>query len=262
MTFDLQKGFPLITTKKVFIRGIFEELIFFLKGNTNSKLLEEKNVNIWKPNTTQEFINSVGLEYKEGDMGPMYGFNWKHFGAEYIDCDTDYTNKGFNQIEYVFDLLINDPMSRRIIMTDYNPSVAKYGVLYPCHSIVIQFYVKPVNDKLYVSMNMYQRSVDVFLGEVFNIASNALLLHLVCNTLNAKTNSEKYIADKLTIVMGDIHIYEQHITAVKEQLQRIPYAFPKLYIKNSYSNIEDYKWEDIEVINYQSHPAIKAPMIA
>ena len=261
LTFDLTKGFPLLTTKKVFIRGVFEELMFFLRGQTNSKILEDKGVNIWKPNTTKEFIQKCNLDYNEGDMGPLYGFNWKHFGAKYIDCNTDYTNKGYNQIDDVLHLLENDPHSRRILLTTYDPSIAKKGVLYPCHSIVIQFYVTEHHNKKMISINMYQRSVDEFLGLPFNIASNALLLHLICTTLNNRTNKH-YEVDKLNIIMGDCHIYESHIEAVRQQLERIPYDLPKLHIKHSHHKLENYEFSDIEILNYQSHPAIKAEMIA
>lgn len=261
LTFDLKKGFPLLSTKKMFVKGIFEELIFFLKGETDSKILESKGVNIWKWNTSKEFIEKCKLPYEEGDMGPMYGWQWRHFGAEYKDSKTDYKDKGFDQIKEVISLLISDPFSRRILLTDYNPSQAKSGVLYPCHSIVIQFYCHEELDKKYISMNMYQRSVDSFLGLPFNITSNALLLNLLCSTLNKLTGNE-YLPDKLNIIMGDIHIYEEHLEQVKEQLERIPYDFPQIRIKKSYDNLEDYKWDDIEIINYQSHPSIKAQMIA
>jgi dihydrofolate reductase/thymidylate synthase len=262
LSFDLTKGFPLLTTKKVFFRGVFEELMFFIRGQTDSKILEAKGINIWKWNTTKEFIQKCGLNYEEGDMGPLYGFNWKHFGAEYVSCKTDYTNKGFNQIEEVLNLLENDPHSRRILLTDYNPSIAKQGVLYPCHSIIIQFYICKVEEKFMVSMNMYQRSIDEFLGLPFNIASNALLLHLICNTLNIRKNSEIYFPDKLNIIMGDCHIYNSHLEAVKEQISRIPYDLPQINIKLAHKSLENYKWEDVEIQDYQSHSPIKAEMIA
>lgn len=262
--FNLKESFPLLTTKKVFMRGIFEELIFFLKGNTDSKILENKGVNIWKPNTTSEFIEKCGLKYREGDMGPMYGYQWRHFNAEYNGCDTDYSNKGVDQLQDVFNLLINDPYSRRILMTTYNPNQAKQGVLYPCHSLVLQFYAKPYTQegKYYISMVMYQRSVDLACGLPFNITSNALLLNLICATLNKKVGEEKYYVDELIINLGDVHIYEQHLEGVKEQLQRIPFDFPKLKLNNTYDNIEDYKWEDIELNDYNHHPAIKYDMVA
>jgi thymidylate synthase len=218
LSFNLMKGFPLLTTKKVFIRGIFEELMFFIRGQTNTKLLEYKGVNIWKPNTTKEFIESCNLPYNEGDMGPMYGFQWIHFNAEYKDCSTDYNGMGYNQLEEVINLLIKDPYSRRILMTTYNPLQAKQGVLYPCHSIVIQFYVDNMN---MISMSMYQRSSDAFLGLPYNIASNALLLHLICSTVNKRINKNKYSVGKLNIILGDVHIYKDHIDAVNQQDRKI-----------------------------------------
>jgi thymidylate synthase len=262
LSFDLSKGFPLLTTKKMFLRGIFEELLFFFRGQTDSKILESKGVNIWKPNTTTEFIQKCNLPYSEGDMGPLYGFNWKHFGAEYINCHTDYSGKGHNQLEDIMELLIKDPHSRRILLTDYNPAVAKQGVLYPCHSIIIQFYVTESSGKNKVSMNMYQRSVDEFLGLPFNIASNALFLHLLCATLNVRTGGDSYEPGILNILMGDCHVYESHLEAVKEQLARTPHDLPRIVIHKPNVSLEDYDWKDIEIINYNHHPAIKAEMIA
>jgi dihydrofolate reductase/thymidylate synthase len=262
LTFDLTRGFPLLTTKKVFLRGIFEELLFFLKGQTDSKILEAKQVNIWKPNTTKEFLENSGLPYEEGDMGPMYGWNWKHFGTSYTGCKTDYTGQGYNQIQYVMDLLEKDPYSRRILLTTYNPAQAKEGVLYPCHSIVVQFFVEPLGSEGYsVSMNMYQRSVDVACGLPFNIASNALLLHLVCETLQVRTG-KVYKPNKLHLLLGDIHVYEAHIRGVLEQLQRIPKVFPTIAMKQTHEHLEDYVFEDVEIVDYISHPAIKYEMVA
>ena len=262
LSFDLTRGFPLLTTKKMFMRGIFEELMLFIRGQTDSKILEAKGVNIWKGNTSTEFIAKSGLPYQEGDMGPMYGFNWSHFGADYIDCKTDYTGKGHNQLADVLDLLENDPTSRRILLTDYNPCTAKLGVLYPCHSIIIQFYINGAGQ---VSMNMYQRSVDEFLGLPFNIASSALFLHLICATLNARAvlrdSLPVYRPFKLNILMGDCHVYKSHIEAVKKQLTRVPYTLPTINIKQN-SELDRYEWQDVEILNYKSHPAIKAEMVA
>jgi len=262
LTFDLKQYFPVLTSRKMFFKGIFEELIFFLKGQTDSKILESKNVNIWKPNTTKEFIQKCNLNYEEGDMGPMYGFQWRHFNAEYKGKNYDYTNQGIDQLTDVFDLLIKDKFSRRILLTDYNPAQAKQGVLYPCHSIIIQFYVKEINNINYVSLNMYQRSVDTTCGLGFNITSTALLLYLICNTLNAKVNNNIYCPDMMKIIMGDVHIYDSHIDNILTQIQREIYKPPTINIKNKYTNIEDYKWEDIEIINYVSHPALKYDMVA
>jgi thymidylate synthase len=262
ISFDLQNGFPLLTTKKVFMRGIFEELLFFLKGQTDSKLLEAKGVNIWRPNTTAEFLAACKLPYKEGTMGPMYGWNWRHFGAEYVDAETDYAGRGFDQLAYAINLLKSDPHSRRILMTTYNPATARDGVLYPCHSIVIQFYVTERDKKYYVSMSMYQRSVDLACGLPFNIASNALLLMMICDCLNAQELGKTYVADKMHIVLGDIHIYQQHVDGIQEQLRRIPKTFPTLHFKQSRSVLTEYVWDDVEIRGYESHPAIKYEMVA
>jgi len=160
LEFDLANGFPLLTTKKMFYKGIFEELLFFLRGDTNTKLLEDKKVMIWHGNTTQEFINNNNKQLAEYDMGPMYGFIWRHFGAQYQGCNADYTDQGIDQFTNVIDLIVTDPHSRRILMTSYDPSQADVGVLYPCHGLTIQFYVE--DDK--ISLQMYQRSADSFLG--------------------------------------------------------------------------------------------------
>lgn len=154
LEFDLRKGFPLLTTKKMFWRGIVEELLFFLRGYTDSKILEEKGVNIWQGNTNRAFLDSIGMtEREEGILGDMYGWQWRNFGGEYDESGTYEERKtkvgalkrvkkpGFDQLAYVIDLIKNDPQSRRILMTDYNPAQAKEGVLYPCHSIALQFYV-------------------------------------------------------------------------------------------------------------------------
>ena len=168
ITFDMKDGFPLLTTKRMFWKGIVEELLFFIRGDTNSKHLEDKGVRIWQGNTTQEFIDNIGLPYQEGDMGPMYGFMWRHFGADYTGCNTDYTNQGFDQLSKIVEEIKTNPHSRRILMSDFDPSRAHQGVLYPCHSLVLQFYVR---DGKFLDVKMYQRSVDSFLGEPFNIAS-------------------------------------------------------------------------------------------
>jgi dihydrofolate reductase/thymidylate synthase len=157
LVFDLQDQIPILTTKRMFIRGIFEELLWFLRGQTDSKILEDNKVNIWKGNTTKEFIDSVGLPYREGDIGNMYGFQLKHAGTEYTGCDTTYDNQGFDQVQYCLNLLKHDKYSRRIVMTTYVPHEAGKGVLYPCHGIVIQFYVREYDGLNYLSCHMYQR---------------------------------------------------------------------------------------------------------
>lgn len=162
MEFNLGNGFPLLTTKKVFFRGVFEELLFFLRGDTNAKKLSDKGVKIWEGNTSRDFLDKAGLgHYETGDTGPMYGFQLKYFNTKYEGADKDYTGQGIDQLQYVLDLLKNDPYSRRIIMTTYNPIQKFDGVLFPCHGLFIQFYVEE-NNKL--SCMMTQRSCDVFLG--------------------------------------------------------------------------------------------------
>lgn len=259
VSFDLKKGFPLFTTKKMFLRGIFEELMFFIRGHTNTKILEKKNINIWKANTSREFLDSMGLaHYEEGDMGPMYGYIFRHHSKPYKSND-DY--QGVDQLQYVIDTLIKDPYSRRIIMTSFNPAQVNEGCLYPCHSIVVQFFVKCINNKYYVSQQMYQRSVDTVCGFPFNVASSALLSHLICNTLNALTHSNKYIPDMLHITLGDYHIYKDHYEVAQEQIKRKPYNFPMLSVKTERKSIEEYEFEDIELASYKHHPHLKAQMV-
>jgi len=263
LTFDLNNGFPLLTTKKMFFRGIFEELMFFIRGNTNTKILEERGVKIWKDNTTRTFLDNVGLNhYQEGDMGPMYGYQLRFFNANYKDCNDNYLNKGVDQLKYVIDTILKDPFSRRIIMTTFNPAQMKEGCLFPCHSLMIQFYIREENDIYYLSQQNYIRSNDIFLGNPYNIASFALMSYLLCHHLNYITKSNKYKPDMLYITLGDYHLYKDHYEAAQEQINRTPYPFPQLNIKNYHDNIEDYEYEDIEMINYMYHPAIKTQMIA
>jgi thymidylate synthase len=254
LEFDISESFPLLTTKKVFFRGIVEELIFFLHGKTDSKILEEKGINIWKPNTTNEFIKSRNLNYREGDMGPMYGFNWLHFGAKYNGCDSDYTNQGFNQLEQVIKLIKEDPMSRRIIMTTYNPEVAEEGVLYPCHGIVVQFYINKREDVNYLSCSMTQRSADVACGIPFNIASYATLVYILCKYLG-----ENYKPDKLIMNLGDAHLYEEHINEALTQIKREPMSFPNLTIKD-FKDFSELTYDHFSLTNYTHHDPIKFVM--
>ena len=263
LTFDLKNSFPLLTTKKMFFRGIFEELMFFIRGNTNTKILEERGVKIWKDNTTRTFLDNVGLNhYQEGDMGPMYGYQLRFFNANYKDCNDNYLNKGVDQLKYVIDTILKDPFSRRIIMTTFNPAQMKEGCLFPCHSLMIQFYIREENDIYYLSQQNYIRSNDIFLGNPYNIASFALMSYLLCHHLNYITKSNKYKPDMLYITLGDYHLYKDHYEAAQEQINRTPYPFPQLNIKKYHDNIEDYEYEDIEMINYMYHPAIKTQMIA
>ena len=223
LEFDLQNGFPLLTTKKVFFRGIVEELLFFLRGDTNSQHLSEKGIRIWEPNTTREFLDSVGFKhYNIGEMGPMYGFQWRHFNAEYTGTDADYTQKGLDQIKYCMELLKKDPYSRRIIMTTYNPTQANQGVLFPCHGLTILFNVEEGHK---LSCMMTQRSADYVCGVPFNIASYALMIHMICEVLNNDPTytGPKFSPGRLIMNMGDVHVYEDHIMEARRQILREPY---------------------------------------
>lgn len=257
LTFDLCEGFPLLTSKKMFFRGIVEEFLFFIRGETDSKILEEKGINIWKLNTSKEFLSRNNLPYREGLMGPMYGYLWRYYGAKYRkdgtpDKDTEY----IDQLKYVIDCIINDPHSRRILLTSYNPSDAHKSVLFPCHSVIMQFYVRY---DLYLDMYVYIRSSDLFLGLPFNIASSSLLLFCI-------SRITKKVPGKLIIQLGDAHIYSSHISAVKEQISRYPhYKFPKLEISkiiDSIKDLESLEYNDFILNDYMHYPAIKADMIA
>ena len=268
MEFNLRGGIiPILTTKKIITHSVIEELAFFLRGDTNTKHLEETGVNIWNQNTTREFLDKVGLKnYPEGDMGCMYGFQWLHFGTEYTDCNTNYEGKGLNQIEQCLDLIRTDPMSRRILLTDYNPAYANKGCLYPCHSIVIQFYVKIEKAepwKNYVSCQMYQRSGDIFLGVPFNIFSTSLLLYILCEILtNTSATGQTYCPDKVIIVLGDCHLYEEHYNSAVRQLLHNPLTFPTIKFNRKLTNYRDFRETDISIENYNHYPYIGAKLVA
>jgi dihydrofolate reductase/thymidylate synthase len=223
MNIDLKCGFPLMTSKKVFYRGIEEELRFFLNGQTDSKILSDKGVHIWDFNTTKEVLAKLKLPYEEGTMGPMYGFLWRHFGATYEGPNADYTGKGFDQIANVLKLLLNDPFSRRIQLTSYDPSVAHLGVLNPCHTIGAQFYAqKNTETEYYLNYFMYQRSADWCCGVPFNIASSSLLVFLICETLNRMQSAIKWLPGTFSYSICDAHIYENHVDNAILQMLRMP----------------------------------------
>lgn len=251
LTFDLSNGFPLLTTKKMFWKGIIEEFIMSIKGITSSKYLEDKGIKIWEKNTSEDFLKSLNLPYDVGDMGPMYGYQWRHYGAAYKGSEADYTNQGVDQLFELISGIKSDPQSRRHLLTTYNPSQVKEGVLYPCHDLITQFYVR-VNT---LDCSMYQRSADYFLGLPFNIAETALLLTLIAHLCNLTPG-------KIIIHMGDVHIYQDHYDAVKSQLERIPMKFSELVINHTIDNIDDITTDNFVLQNYNKYPAIKASMKA
>ena len=256
--FDLRQGFPLLTTKRMFLRGILEEFLFFLRGDTDTTSLSESKVRIWEGNTSESFIKSCGLPYAKGVMGPMYGYQWRFFGTPYMinkegrPVLNEYGSKS-DQLAKIVKLIKTEPNSRRILMTSYNPIQAEEGVLYPCHSIAIQFYVQDE----YLDMFCYNRSQDTFLGVPYNIASSSLLLSIVAR-LTKKTPRF------LNMTMGDTHLYDSHISQAHKQLEKIPFKFPSLKIPNitSIADIPKLKASDFKLSNYMHHPTIKGVMIA
>ena len=252
MVYDLSKGFPLLTTKRVGYKTVLRELLWFINGSTSNQELVDRNVHIWTANSSREFLDSRGLDYEEGDLGPVYGFQWRHFGAEYISHDTNYRGKGIDQLQNVIDLIKKEPNSRRIIMNSWSPSDLDKMALPPCH-VMCQFNVDTINNKL--DCQLYQRSGDMFLGVPFNIASYAFLTHIIAKLTG-------YQVGKLIHVLGDTHIYESHIEAVKTQIKRIPYQFPELSISNELTDINTIKEQYFTLENYKYHDRISAPMIA
>jgi thymidylate synthase len=254
--FDLKKGFPLLTTKKMFFNGIVKELLWFLKGRTDANELKQQKVNIWNGNTTREYLNSIGLShYSEGCCGPIYGYQWRHFNAPY-DSEKMMPaegHSGFDQLMYCIDLIQNDPTSRRIIMSGWNPCQLKEMCLPPCH-VMYHFNVR--DGKL--SCQMYQRSADLFLGLPFNIASTALLVHLIAKLC-------RLIPDKVRICIGDAHIYTSHIENVITQIKRKPMDFSTLEIDDpiyeAKEQIEKWTSDNIRLLGYKSHSKLESKMV-
>jgi len=251
MVFDLRKGFPLLTTKRTPFKTILRELLWFISGSTSNKDLNDKNVHIWDRNASKDFLGKQGLNYEEGELGPVYGFQWRRFGAEYSDKKNNYLQEeGTDQLQNIIDLINNDPSSRRIILSAWNPCDISKMALPPCH-VMIQFSI----DKEFIDAQLYQRSGDMFLGVPFNIASYSLLLHIIGSITG-------YIPRYFHHVLGDAHIYVNHISAIYEQIKRVPNDFPKLSLKEKITNINDINEDIFELCDYNHYPTIKAEMIA
>lgn len=249
MRFNLRESFPLLTTKRVFWRGVVEELLWLVKGCTSSKDLSRKRVKIWDGNGTRGFLDQYGHGHREeGDLGPVYGHQWRHFGATYVDCHTDYTGLGVDQLKNVIETIKNNPNDRRIIMSAWNPCDLKTMALPPCH-VLAQFYV--ANGE--VSCMMYQRSCDLGLGVPFNIASYSLLCCMIAQVCGLK-------AGEFVHTLGDAHVYNNHIEPLQEQLQREPRPFPTLKINKEITDIEGFTLEDLQIENYKPHKTIKMKM--
>lgn len=255
MRFDLQKGFPLLTTKKVHLKSIIHELLWFIKGDTNIQYLVQNNVRIWnewpyaaykkhqnyQDETMKEFVEKIKVDddfaQKHGNLGPVYGHQWRHFdggGESFID-----------QLKEVIEQIKTNPSSRRLIVSAWNPLMIEKMALPPCH-MMFHFYV---NDGI-LSMLMYQRSGDAFLGIPFNIASYSLLLMMVAQVTNL------YVGEFIHMV-GDAHIYKNHLSQVEEQLSRTPRDLPKMRINKERTSIEDFVYTDFTLEDYHPHPAIK-----
>ncbi|KAJ9609714.1 Thymidylate synthase [Cladophialophora chaetospira] len=270
---------PLLTTKRVFLRAVTTELLWFVSGCTTAKPLSEAGIHIWDGNGSREFLDKLGFtEREEGDLGPVYGFQWRHFGAEYENCHTDYAGKGVDQIKEIVHKLKTNPYDRRIILSAWNVADLSKMALPPCHMFA-QFYVsypdavrgeaawqqlqngsaqngEGQKAKGHLSCVLYQRSCDMGLGVPFNIASYALLTHMLAYACDL-------VPGELIHTMGDAHVYLDHIDALKEQLLREPRDFPTLNIKRDdrgSGEMDGWKLEELEVVGYKPHGGIKMKM--
>jgi thymidylate synthase len=255
MRFSLKDGsIPILTTKKTAWKSCLKELLWFIRGKTNNKLLTEQGVHIWDGNSSREFLDSRGLQkYEVDELGPIYGHQWRHFNAKWQGDEHDYTGEGVDQLQQIIDTL-KDPKqrtSRRLILSAWNPCQLDDMGLPPCH-ILCQFNVHDGNK---LSCSMYQRSSDFFLGIPFNIASYSMLTHLLAKHCGLE-------AYEFIHFMGNCHLYENAIDAAKLQITRQPYPFPTVSIKQVRENINNYHIEDFEINDYKSHEAIKVAMVA
>lgn len=245
MRFDLNAGFPLLTTKKLHTRSIFHELLWFLKGETNVQYLKDNGVTIWDEWATSEQCARFGRG--EGDMGPIYGHQWRNFGAT-KNSDGTYKNDGVDQISVLIETIKKNPSSRRLIVSGWNPKEADQVALPPCHTL-FQFFV--AEGKL--SCQLYQRSADIFLGVPFNIASYALLTHMIAQVTGLKVGDFVH-------TIGDAHLYLNHLEQAKLQLSRTPKKLPTLKLLGDRKSIFDFVYEDFVIEGYEPEPGIKAPI--
>lgn len=263
---DLRLSFPLLVSKKMNLKNVFEELMWFLRGDTNALTLKNKNVNIWNANANTK--NDLNLESM--DCGPIYGFQMRHFGADYIDCHTDYTDKGFDQLEYILnsikEVIKTGIKNRRLHISYWNPKdiLNPKTVLPPCH-LSHTFYMEKINNQWFIDCLLNQRSADIGLGVPYNMASYALYMHLISDVLNIKP---RY----LSMVFTDAHIYENHIEGLKTQISRNleDMTFPTIELintedikkeKNLVKQITKYEFENIKLNNYNPESFIKLKMV-
>jgi thymidylate synthase len=255
MHFSLENGkIPVLTTKKTAWKTGTRELLWFIKGQTDNKILTEQGVGIWKGNTTAEFLEKCGLDYEPGrSIGPMYGFQARYWNAAYTGCETDYTGQGIDQLQKVIDDLKNPETrsSRRHVVSVWNPEHLEQGVLNPCH-ILYQFVV---TDNKKLSCLLYQRSADSLIGVPINYISYSILTCIIAKICDLEPYEFIHYG-------GDVHLYDDHIEQAKEQITREPYPFPTLEILHKRDNINDYVIEDFTIHDYQYHPPIKGAMRA
>lgn len=245
LRFSLADGFPLLTTKKVHFKSVVYELLWFLSGSTHVGYLQQNNVRIWNEWATA--AQTARFDRVEGDLGPIYGHQWRNYGAS-KKADGSYATDGVDQIANVINQIKTNPDSRRLIVSGWNPCEAEQVALPPCHTL-FQFFV--ADNKL--SCQLYQRSADLFLGVPFNIASYALLTQMVAQVCNLEVGEFIWTG-------GDCHIYQNHREQVNLQLTRSLYKLPTLTLNPNVKDIFAFEYEDISVDNYESHPAIKAPV--
>ncbi len=251
MSFDISETFPILTTKRIPLRWIFEELMWFLRGQTDNQSLKAAGVTIWDEWSTAEQTARFGRS--EGDLGPIYGYTWRNFGGHYPDKD------GFDQIARLMNDLEKNPNSRRHIVSGWDPAEADNVALPPCHTL-FQFKVDTIKDEQYLSCKLYQRSADFFLGVPFNISSYALLTRMIAHVMGMKPR-------KFIHTFGDAHIYSNHEAAVAELLSREPKELPTLNFVNAdhligkgVDGLLGFKWENIELIGYEPYGKIEAPV--
>jgi thymidylate synthase len=244
--YDLAAGFPLLTTKRVHARSVIVELLWFLRGRTDNGWLNERGVSIWDEWATAEQTARFGRA--AGDLGPIYGHQWRNFGAT-VDADGHYREDGIDQISRVVDEIGANPSSRRLIVSGWHPAEAQAVALPPCHTL-FQFYVTG-NGRL--SCQLYQRSADVFLGVPFNIASYALLAHLVAHVCGLQPGVFVHS-------FGDLHLYSNHVDQARVQLARPPRPLPRLRLNPDVKSLDEFTLDDITVDGYDPHPAIPAPV--
>jgi thymidylate synthase len=243
MRFDLAKGFPLLTTKKTHLRSIIIELIWFLRGDTHNKFLQDRRVRIWNDWATAEQTARFGR--REGDLGPIYGHQWRNYGAT-ERADGSFESDGVDQISEAVDLIRNNPTSRRILVTGWNPSEANRVALPPCHTL-FQFYV--AGDRL--SCQLYQRSADVFLGVPFNIASYSLLTLMMAQVCGLKPG-------EFIHTFGDVHLYNNHVEQARLQLSRELRPLPTMELDPSVTDIFEFRYPHLKLVGYDPHPHIPA----